>query len=87
MTRRETLPRPGEHRASAVWRRVRRVASWVIPVAAFVVILLVLRGAGVPLSVPGVIVVLVLLGIARLMIGRARRRRRARPITAPSRYR
>lgn len=85
MTRREPMPRPGGRRATAVCRRVRQVASWVLPIAAFVVILLVLRGAGVPLSIPGVVVVLVFLGMARVMIGRARRRRRARRLTAPTR--
>jgi Flp pilus assembly protein TadB len=74
-------------RAAAGFRRIRRVASWVIPFAAFVVILLVLRGAGVPLSVPGVVVVLLLLGVVRVTLGRARRRRRARAVTAPNRTR
>ena len=87
MTRRDPMNRPGAHRATAVLRLVRQVASWVVPVAAFVVILTVLRGAGVPLSVPGVVVVLILLGVARVVIGRARRRRRARAVTAPTRSR
>lgn len=68
-------------------RGIRRVVSWVVPFAAFVIILLVLRGAGVPLSVPGVLVVLVLLGVFRVIIGRARRRRRARAVTSPTRTR
>ncbi len=69
-------------------RRVLRILVWLAPVAAFVVILAFLRGAGVPLSVPGVVVVVLLLGIARLMIGRSRRRRRRdRPVTRPGRSR
>ena len=43
--------------------------------AALIVVVAVLRGAGVPLSVPGVIVVLVLLVVARVVVGRLRRRR------------
>lgn len=81
------MSRGDEGRVAARFRRIRQVASWVIPLAAFVVILSVLRGAGVPLSVPGVIVVLILLGVARGLIGRARRRRRARPITDRGRSR
>lgn len=69
-------------------RRVLRILVWLAPVAAFVVILAVLKGAGVPLSVPGVVVVVLLLGISRLMIGRSRRRRRRdRPVTRPDRSR
>lgn len=45
------------------------------PLAALIVVVAVLRGAGVPLSVPGVIVVLVLLVVARIVVGRLRRRR------------
>ncbi|WP_150952990.1 hypothetical protein [Microbacterium testaceum] len=69
------------------YRRLLRILSWVAPVAAFVVILAVLKGAGVPLSVPGIVVVIVLLGVSRLMIGRSRRRRRTRPITPRDRPR
>lgn len=69
-------------------RRVLRILVWLAPVAAFVVILAVLKGAGVPLSVPGVVVVILLLGLSRLMIGRSRRRRRRdRPVTRPDRSR
>ncbi|OZD31270.1 hypothetical protein CH252_40075 [Rhodococcus sp. 06-1477-1B] len=64
-----------------------RILAWLAPVAAFVVILAVLRGAGVPLSLPGILVVFVLLGVARLMIGRSRRRRRDRSLTRPGRSR
>lgn len=45
------------------------------PLAALIVVVAVLRGAGVPLSVPGVIVVVVLLVVARVVVGRLRRRR------------
>jgi len=68
-------------------RRLLRVLAWLAPVAAFVVILAVLRGAGVPLSVPGILVVVVLLAAARLMMGRSRRRRRDRTVTRPGRSR
>ncbi|MDQ1082997.1 MULTISPECIES: hypothetical protein [Microbacterium] len=68
-------------------RRVRRIAVWLLPLAALVVILLVLRGAGVPLSAPGVIVVMVILALARVVVGSARRRRRARSLRDPSRPR
>ncbi|KQR21429.1 MULTISPECIES: hypothetical protein [Microbacterium] len=69
-------------------RRLRQVLSWVLPLASFVVILLVLRGAGVPLSVPGVVVVLVVLAVARVVGARSRRRRRRdRALTPPDRSR
>ena len=69
-------------------RRLRLVLSWVLPLASFVVILLVLRGAGVPLSVPGVVVVLIVLAIARVIGARSRRRRRRdRALTPPDRSR
>ncbi|MCJ1706408.1 hypothetical protein [Microbacterium sp. VKM Ac-2923] len=80
--------RRGTDSAPARLGRLRRVAGWVIPLASFVVILFVLRGAGVPLSVPGVIVVVVLLAVARMIVGRSRRGRRDRPtITPPDRSR
>lgn len=81
------MTRPASSRTAARLRLVRRVAGWVLPLAAFIVILVVLRGAGVPLSVPGVIVVLVVLGVARGFAERARRRRRARSVTDPDRSR
>ncbi|MDZ5145816.1 hypothetical protein [Microbacterium testaceum] len=67
--------------------RLLRILGWLAPVAALAVILAVLRGAGVPLTLPGVVIVVVLLGVARLMIGRSRRRRRDRSITRPGRSR
>ncbi len=72
------------HSAGVGLRRLRRVLSWVLPLASLVVILLVLRGAGVPLTVPGVVVVLVVLAVARVIGVRSRRRRRrARALTPP----
>jgi hypothetical protein len=69
-------------------RRLRQVLSWILPLASFVVILLVLRGAGIPLSVPGVVVVLIVLAIARAVGARSwRRRRRDRALTPPDRSR
>ena len=47
---------------------------WIAPIAAVVVVLAVLRGAGIPFTIPGVIVVLVLLLVARILVGRGRRR-------------
>ncbi|WP_116238662.1 hypothetical protein [Microbacterium sp. AG157] len=67
--------------------RLLRILGWLAPVAALAVILAVLRGGGVPLTLPGVLIVVVLLGVARLMIGRSRRRRRDRSITRPGRSR
>lgn len=66
--------------------RLRRILTWLLSFAALVVILAVLRGAGVPLSLPGVLLVVAALVVARLVIGRARRRRRDRAVT-PSRSR
>ncbi|MBD8206303.1 MULTISPECIES: hypothetical protein [unclassified Microbacterium] len=56
-------------------RRVWQIVMLLAPLAALIVVVAVLRGAGVPLSVPGVIVVLVLLVVARVVVGRLRRRR------------
>ncbi|MCM3501491.1 Flp pilus assembly protein TadB [Microbacterium testaceum] len=61
--------------------RLRRVLTWLLSFAALLVILAVLRGAGVPLSLPGVLIVIAALVLARVVIGRARRRRRDRAIT------
>jgi len=55
-------------------RLLWRIAGWVAPIVALVVVLTVLRGAGVPLTVPGVVIVLVLLVVMRLLFGRGRRR-------------
>ncbi|WP_279367782.1 hypothetical protein [Microbacterium testaceum] len=65
------------------FRRLRRIAGWLAPLAAFAVILAVVRSAGVPLTLPGILLVIILLGAARLMIGRARRHRRDRSVTRP----
>lgn len=56
-------------------RRVWQIVMLLAPLAALIVVVAVLRGAGVPLSVPGVIVVVVLLVVARVVVGRLRRRR------------
>ena len=56
-------------------RRLRRVIGVLGPIAAVVIVLFVLHGAGVPLSVPGVILVFLLLVVGRLVVGLARRRR------------
>ena len=66
--------------ASAPFRRTRRVIDLLLPVAAFFVVIAVLRGAGVPLSVPGIVIVLALLFAARLAMGWSRRRRRDHPV-------
>ncbi|MCC4248538.1 MULTISPECIES: hypothetical protein [Microbacterium] len=59
-------------------RRLRRILGVVAPVAALVVVLVVLHGAGVPLTVPGVVVVLAVLLAGRLVVGLSRRRREPR---------
>ena len=74
-------------RCTHALRRLRPLLSWLVSLASLVVILAVLRGAGVPLSLPGVVVVLVLLLASRAMVGRARRRRRRRDVTSPNRSR
>lgn len=56
-------------------RNLLRILGVAAPVAAFVAILVVLHGAGIPLSVPGVLVVFVLLVVARLVVRVGRRRR------------
>ena len=56
-------------------RRLRRVIGLVVPIASVVVVLTVLHGAGLPLTFPGVLVIVVLLIVARLVFGFARRRR------------
>lgn len=56
-------------------RRLRRLLGTLAPVAGFVVILTVLHGAGVPLTIPGVIVVILLIVAARVVFGFTRRRR------------
>ncbi|WZH37471.1 MAG: hypothetical protein PIR02_02135 [Microbacterium enclense] len=55
-------------------RQLWRIVVWIAPILAVVVVLAVLRGAGVPFTIPGVIVVLVLLLVARIVVGRGRRR-------------
>ncbi len=56
-------------------RRLRRSLGLLAPLLGVVVVLVVLHGAGVPLSVPGVLGVVLLLVVARLVIGLARGRR------------
>ncbi|MFS0792944.1 hypothetical protein [Microbacterium sp. 1P10AE] len=56
-------------------RLLLRILGVAAPVAALVIVLVVLHGAGVPLSLPGVLVVFVILVIARTVV-RLRRRRR-----------
>jgi hypothetical protein len=56
-------------------RLLFRILGVAAPVAALVIVLVVLHGAGVPLSLPGVLVVFVILVIARTVV-RLRRRRR-----------
>jgi hypothetical protein len=51
-----------------------RILGWAAPVAALLVVLAVLRGAGVPLTFPGVALTLVLLVLVRFVVLRARRR-------------
>ncbi|MDR6690170.1 O-antigen ligase [Microbacterium sp. 1154] len=69
------------------FRRLLRILGWLAPVVALAIIIAVLRGAGVPLTLPGILVVVGLLGVARLMIGRSRRRQRNRSVTRPGRSR
>ncbi|WP_431796586.1 hypothetical protein [Microbacterium enclense] len=56
-------------------RRLRRSLGLLAPLLGVVVVLVVLHGAGVPLTVPGVLGVVLLLVVARLVIGLARGRR------------
>lgn len=56
-------------------RRLWRILGAIAPLVGFVVILTVLHGAGVPLTLPGVIVVLLLIVAARVVFGFTRRRR------------
>lgn len=63
--------------------RARRIISGLLPVVAVAVILAVLRGAGVPLTVPGVITIVVVIAIARVAGSVFARRRRARVLTSP----
>ncbi|KTS83595.1 MULTISPECIES: hypothetical protein [Microbacterium] len=51
-----------------------RILGWVAPAAALLVVLAVLRGAGVPLTFPGVVLTLLLLVLVRVVVVRARRR-------------
>ncbi|RWR16047.1 hypothetical protein D8Y23_14520 [Microbacterium enclense] len=56
-------------------RRLRRSLGLLAPLLGVVVVLVVLHGAGVSLTVPGVLGVVLLLVVARLVIGLARGRR------------
>jgi predicted RND superfamily exporter protein len=58
--------------------RLRRILVLLAPVAAVVVLLVVIHGAGIPLTVPGVIVVVVLLVVGRLVFAVTRKRRAGR---------
>lgn len=53
-------------------RRLWQIAVWVAPV---VVLVAVLRGAGVPVTLPVVAVVIAVLVVVRLVVGRRRRLR------------
>lgn len=75
----------GRSRIPGVLRRLRPLLSWLISLVSLLVILAVLRGAGVPLSFPGVLVVMLFLFTARAVIGWRRRRRRR--LRSPSRSR
>jgi len=55
--------------------RLRRILVLLAPVAAVVVLLVVIHGAGIPLTVPGVIVVVLLLVVGRLVFALTRKRR------------
>jgi hypothetical protein len=55
-------------------RLLWRILGWAAPVAALLVVLAVLRGAGVPLTFPGVVLTLVLLVVIRFVMVGARRR-------------
>lgn len=56
-------------------RGLRRLIGVIAPIASVVVVLVVLHGAGVALSLPGVLAVLALLLAVRLVLGLVRRRR------------
>ena len=56
-------------------RLLLRILGVAAPVVALVVVLVIVHGAGIPLSLPGVIVVFVLLVIARMVVRLGRRRR------------
>ncbi|WP_298871234.1 hypothetical protein [uncultured Microbacterium sp.] len=68
-------------------RQLKRAAALLLPVAALIVVLAVVRGAGIPLTVPGVVIVFVLLFVVRAVVGWSRRRRRDHPLTPPRRPR
>ena len=56
-------------------RRLARILGVVAPLAAIVVVLVVLHGAGVPLTLPGIIVAVLVLIVGRVIGVYARRRR------------
>jgi predicted RND superfamily exporter protein len=58
--------------------RLRRILVLLAPVAAVVVLLVVIHGAGIPLTVPGVIVVVLLLVVGRLVFAVTGKRRAGR---------
>lgn len=74
--------RPPRRRAKGLLtvRQLKRAAGVLLPVTALVVVLMVVRGAGIPLTVPGVVFVFVLLFVGRAVVGWSRRRRRDHPI-------
>lgn len=61
--------------AAVTQRRLWQIVRWLASVASVVIVVSVLRGAGVPVSLPGVLVVVAVLFVVRLAVGRARRRR------------
>lgn len=77
---------PGSRSRPTV-RRLLRAAGWLLPLGAMVVVVVVLRSAGIPVTVPGILVALVVLFVARAGIGWSRRRRRDHPISSRDRPR
>ncbi len=73
------LPRPRRN-ASVVLGWIRRLSGVLLPVAALLVVVTVLRGAGVPLTLPGVLIAIALLFVVRLVMGWSRRGRRDHPV-------
>ncbi|WP_136585906.1 hypothetical protein [Microbacterium hydrothermale] len=84
MTNRPPHPR---RNASVALRWIRRLSGILLPVAALLVVVTVLKGAGVPLTVPGVLIAIGLLFVVRLAMGWSRRGRRDHPVTPRRRSR
>ncbi len=70
MTRRPPLPR---RNAANTLRWIRRLSGILLPVVALIVVVTVLHGAGVPLTLPGVLITIALLFVIRWVMGRSRR--------------